>query len=88
MLFNPIGLLLVAILVVVAVKLTFKVLPEYERGVIFRLGRIARGSMAATALDSSSSRPSSIDWSESLYVPWQWTYRPRMSLRRTTSPSR
>ncbi|MGH7148901.1 MAG: slipin family protein [Nitrospiraceae bacterium] len=43
MLFNPIGLLLVAILVVVAIKLTFKVLPEYERGVIFRLGRIARG---------------------------------------------
>ena len=41
--FNPIGLLLVAILVVVAIKLTFKVLPEYERGVIFRLGRIARG---------------------------------------------
>ena len=43
MLFNPIGLLLVAILVVVTIKLTFKVLPEYERGVIFRLGRIARG---------------------------------------------
>ena len=43
MLFNPIGFLLVAILVVVTIKLTFKVLPEYERGVIFRLGRIARG---------------------------------------------
>ncbi len=43
MLFNPIGLLLVAILVVGAIKLAFKVLPEYERGVIFRLGRIARG---------------------------------------------
>ena len=41
--FGPVGLLLVAILVVVAIKLTFKVLPEYERGVIFRLGRIARG---------------------------------------------
>ena len=43
MLFSPVGLLLVAILVVVAVKLTFNVLPEYERAVIFRLGRIARG---------------------------------------------
>jgi regulator of protease activity HflC (stomatin/prohibitin superfamily) len=43
MLFSPVGLLLVAILVVVAIKLTFNVLPEYERGVIFRLGRIARG---------------------------------------------
>lgn len=43
MLFSPIGLLLVAILVVIAIKLTFNVLPEYERGVIFRLGRIAKG---------------------------------------------
>ena len=43
MLFSPIGLLLLAIIVVVAIKLTFNVLPEYERGVIFRLGRIARG---------------------------------------------
>ena len=43
MLFSPVGLLLVAILVVVAIKLTFNVLPEYERGVIFRLGRIAKG---------------------------------------------
>ncbi|MBU6434479.1 MAG: slipin family protein [Nitrospirae bacterium] len=43
MLFSPVGLLLVAILVAVAVKLTFNVLPEYERAVIFRLGRIARG---------------------------------------------
>jgi len=41
--FIPVGLLLFAILVVVAIKLTFNVLPEYERGVIFRLGRIARG---------------------------------------------
>jgi regulator of protease activity HflC (stomatin/prohibitin superfamily) len=41
--FIPVGLLLFAILVVVGIKLTFKVLPEYERGVIFRLGRIARG---------------------------------------------
>jgi hypothetical protein len=29
MLFSPVGLLLVAILVVVAIKLTFNVLPEY-----------------------------------------------------------
>ncbi|HEV8326432.1 MAG TPA: slipin family protein [Nitrospiraceae bacterium] len=41
--FIPIGLLLFAILVVVAIKLTFNVLREYERAVIFRLGRIARG---------------------------------------------
>ena len=41
--FIPVGLLLVTILVVVTIKLTFNVLREYERGVIFRLGRIARG---------------------------------------------
>lgn len=41
--FIPVGLLLFAILVVVAIKLTFNILREYERGVIFRLGRIARG---------------------------------------------
>ncbi|HYM88946.1 MAG TPA: slipin family protein [Nitrospiraceae bacterium] len=41
--FIPVGLLLFAILVVVTIKLTFNVLREYERGVIFRLGRIARG---------------------------------------------
>lgn len=41
--FIPVGLLLFAILVVVAIKLTFNVLREYERAVIFRLGRIARG---------------------------------------------
>ena len=43
MLFSPVGLLLIAILVVVAIKLTFNVLPEYERGVICGLGRIAKG---------------------------------------------
>ena len=41
--FAPIGLLLVAFLVVVIVTQSFNVLPEYERAVIFRLGRIARG---------------------------------------------
>jgi regulator of protease activity HflC (stomatin/prohibitin superfamily) len=41
--FIPVGLLLFTILVVVTIKLTFNVLREYERGVIFRLGRIARG---------------------------------------------
>ena len=42
MLFAP-GLLLVAVLTVFLIKLSVKVLPEYERAVIFRLGRIARG---------------------------------------------
>ena len=42
MLFAPIGLLLV-ILVIGAIVLSVRVLPEYERAVIFRLGRIARG---------------------------------------------
>jgi regulator of protease activity HflC (stomatin/prohibitin superfamily) len=41
--FASIGLLLVAFLVVVVVTQSFNVLPEYERAVIFRLGRIARG---------------------------------------------
>jgi regulator of protease activity HflC (stomatin/prohibitin superfamily) len=41
--FASIGLLLVAFLVVVFVTQSFNVLPEYERAVIFRLGRIARG---------------------------------------------
>lgn len=43
MLSAPIGLLLVAILMVALVKLSVNVLPEYERAVVFRLGRIARG---------------------------------------------
>ena len=42
MLFAPIGLLLV-ILLIGAIMLSVRVLPEYERAVIFRLGRIARG---------------------------------------------
>jgi regulator of protease activity HflC (stomatin/prohibitin superfamily) len=42
MLFAP-GLLLAAIFVIVAIVLSVRVLPEYERAVIFRLGRIARG---------------------------------------------
>jgi regulator of protease activity HflC (stomatin/prohibitin superfamily) len=42
MLFAPIGLLLV-ILVIGAIMLSVRILPEYERAVIFRLGRIARG---------------------------------------------
>jgi regulator of protease activity HflC (stomatin/prohibitin superfamily) len=46
--FIPVGLLLFAILVVVTIKLTFNVLREYERGVIFRLGRIARGLYGGT----------------------------------------
>ena len=41
--FIPVGLLLFGILVLIVIKLTFNVLREYERGVIFRLGRIARG---------------------------------------------
>ncbi len=48
MLFSPVGLLLVAILAVVVIKLTFNVLPEYERAVIFRLGRLARGLYGGT----------------------------------------
>ncbi len=43
MLFGPMGLLLVGILLVIIAKLTFNVLPEYERAVIFRLGRLAQG---------------------------------------------
>jgi regulator of protease activity HflC (stomatin/prohibitin superfamily) len=41
--FAPLGLLLVAILAGVVIKLSVNVLPEYERAVIFRLGRITRG---------------------------------------------
>ncbi len=41
--FIPVGLLLFAVLAIVLMKLTFNVLREYERGVIFRLGRIAKG---------------------------------------------
>jgi regulator of protease activity HflC (stomatin/prohibitin superfamily) len=42
MLFSPMLILLLVLLAIVA-KLTFNVLPEYERAVIFRLGRLARG---------------------------------------------
>ena len=44
MILSPIGL---ALLVVIVIFLGFKVLPEYERAVIFRWGRIARGLVGA-----------------------------------------
>jgi regulator of protease activity HflC (stomatin/prohibitin superfamily) len=43
MFFSPFGLLLAVIFLIVIGKLTFNVLPEYERAVIFRLGRLSRG---------------------------------------------
>jgi regulator of protease activity HflC (stomatin/prohibitin superfamily) len=43
MLFSPVGLLLFVVLVLIVAKLTFNVLPEYERAVIFRLGRLSQG---------------------------------------------
>jgi len=42
MFFSPMLILLLVLLAIMA-KLTFNVLPEYERAVIFRLGRLARG---------------------------------------------
>jgi regulator of protease activity HflC (stomatin/prohibitin superfamily) len=45
MLFSPLTLLL---LLLVIVFLGFKVLPEYERAVIFRWGRLARGIVGGT----------------------------------------
>ena len=44
MIVSPIGLL---VLIAVVIFLGFKVLPEYERAVIFRWGRIARGLVGA-----------------------------------------
>lgn len=41
-LFSP-TLILILVLLVIVAKLTFHVLPEYERAVVFRLGRVARG---------------------------------------------
>ncbi|MCP9438635.1 MAG: slipin family protein [Nitrospira sp.] len=41
--FSPIGLVLALIALIAIGKLTFNVLPEYERAVIFRLGRLSRG---------------------------------------------
>ena len=43
MFFSPFGFVLVIIVLIVVGKLTFNVLPEYERSVIFRLGRLSRG---------------------------------------------
>jgi len=43
MFFSPFGFVLVIIALIVVGKLTFNVLPEYERSVIFRLGRLSRG---------------------------------------------
>ncbi len=37
------GLLVVLVLLVIVAKLTFNVVPEYERAVIFRLGRLSSG---------------------------------------------
>jgi regulator of protease activity HflC (stomatin/prohibitin superfamily) len=44
MILSPIGLIL---LVLVLILMGFKVLPEYERAVIFRWGRLARGLVGA-----------------------------------------
>ncbi|CUQ66281.1 MAG: slipin family protein [Nitrospira sp.] len=41
--FSPVGFILVIIALIAIGKLTFNVLPEYERAVIFRLGRLSRG---------------------------------------------
>jgi len=45
LLFTPISFLVLLLIIVV---LGFKVLPEYERAVIFRLGRLARGIIGGT----------------------------------------
>jgi regulator of protease activity HflC (stomatin/prohibitin superfamily) len=44
MILSPIGL---ALLVLIIILMGFKVLPEYERAVIFRWGRLARGLVGA-----------------------------------------
>lgn len=44
MILSPIGLVLLVVLVIL---MGFKVLPEYERAVIFRWGRLARGLVGA-----------------------------------------
>ena len=44
MILSPIGL---ALLVLIVILIGFKVLPEYERAVIFRWGRLARGLVGA-----------------------------------------
>ncbi|MFO0731755.1 MAG: slipin family protein [Nitrospiraceae bacterium] len=43
MLLSPVGLLLLLVFALILGKLTFNVLPEYERAVIFRLGRLSQG---------------------------------------------
>ncbi|MBH0190469.1 MAG: slipin family protein [Nitrospira sp.] len=43
MLLSPVVVVLAVIFFIVLGKLTFNVLPEYERAVIFRLGRLSRG---------------------------------------------
>jgi regulator of protease activity HflC (stomatin/prohibitin superfamily) len=44
MILSPIGL---AVLIIIIILMGFKVLPEYERAVIFRWGRLARGLVGA-----------------------------------------
>ncbi len=43
MLLSPVGLLILLVFALILGKLTFNVLPEYERAVIFRLGRLSQG---------------------------------------------
>ncbi len=43
MLISPVGVVVAIIFLIVLGKLTFNVLAEYERAVIFRLGRLSRG---------------------------------------------
>ena len=49
-------------LVMVLFLMGFNVLREYERGVIFRMGRLARGLVGGTVPVSWSSSRSSIKW--------------------------
>ena len=77
------GASVIAILVrVLAVMLSVKVLNEYERGVIFRLGKLLPEAQGAGAR-SSWPCPSTA-WCASACAPWSWTCRPRTSSPATT----
>ena len=75
-------LLIVAVIVVMYLVGSIKILAEYERGVIFRLGKLLPAAEGARA-SSSCSRPS-IAWCGSACARSSWTCRRRTSSRATT----
>lgn len=81
LLFSPIILLL---LVLVVIGMGFHVLREYERAVIFRWGRLARGIIGGNGPGVIVIIPFIDKLVRSVYAPSRWMFRRKMSSPKTT----